>query len=99
MSERDHSEQNGIIRSANTDIRGNDTCTPLTSFAQNLQTVDGRVACVPTSTLLNQARGVLYSYMPHTVPNNQIPPQQSQNIMSNGIHEQDWVDVNTGQWR
>ena len=72
---------------------------PPTSFAQNLQTVDRRVAYVPTSTLLNQARGVLYTYLPHTVPNYQIPPQQSQNIMSNGIHEQIWVAVNTGQWR
>ena len=47
---------------------------------------------------MSQARGALYSYVPQTLNNYQIPPQQSQ-YMPNGIHENETVDVNTGQWQ
>ena len=74
------------------------TITPPTSIAQTLQMHDERTVYAPTSTLMSQARGALYSYVPQTLNNYQIPPQQNQH-MPNGIHENETVDVNTDQWR
>ena len=96
MSEGDVSEQTGSFSGANLDNRGNNT--PPTSIAQTLQMHDEKTVYAPTSTLMSQARGALYSYVPQTLNNYQIPPQQNQ-YMPNGIHENETVDVNTDQWR
>ena len=96
MSEGDVSEQTGSFSGVNLDNRGNNT--PPTSIANMLQTPDEMTVYAPTTTLMSQARGVLYSNVPQTLNNYQIPPQQSQ-YMPNGIYENGMVDVNTGQWR
>lgn len=96
MLEGDVSQQTGSFSDANLDNGGNNA--PPTSIAQTSQTHDERAVYAPTTTLMSQARGALYSYVPQTLNNYQIPPQQSQH-MPNGIHENETVDVNTGQWR